>query len=174
VADLPAGLDEARNVNLIGRARHPWYRRALLGLVCVIPLLALLGLFGQHATTSAARGSEGTLKVQAPKRLRGGLVWQVRLDVTAAQDIKNPQLVLSPGWWEQNSVNSIEPNPISESSSNGRVVLSYGPLHAGQKLTAWVYFQVNPINIGHRTATVQLNDGAHPVAAVHRTLTIFP
>jgi hypothetical protein len=174
VADLPAGLDEARNVNMVGRAHHPWYRRVLLGLICVIPLLALLGFSGQHATTSAAHGTEGTLKVQAPKRVRGGLLWQVRLDVTATQDIKNPQLVLSPGWWEQNSVNSIEPNPISESSSNGRVVLSYGSLNAGQKLTAWVYFQVNPINIGHRTANVQLNDGPHPVATVHRTLTILP
>jgi hypothetical protein len=174
VADLPPGLDDARNVNMEGRERHPWYRRGLFGLVCAIPVLALLGFFGQHATTSTAHGTEGTLKVQAPKRLRGGLLYQVRLEVTAAQDIKNPQLVLSPGWWEQASVNSIEPNPVSQSSSNGRVVLSYGPLHAGQKLIAWVYYQVNPINIGHRTANVQLNDGPQPVAAVHRTLTIFP
>jgi hypothetical protein len=174
VADLPQGLDEARHVRMEGRRSHPWYRRGLFGLVCLIPIVALLGFFGQHATTSTAQGAEGTLKVQAPKRVRGGLMYQVRLDVTAAQEIKNPQFVVGPGWWEQNSVNSIAPDPVSQSSSNGRVVLSYGPLHAGQKLTAWIYFQVNPINIGHRTANVQLNDGAKPVASVRRTLTILP
>jgi hypothetical protein len=174
VEGLPQGLSVERHVLLQGRERHPWYRRVLFALICALPVLALSGLFGQHATTSAATGPGGTLKVQAPKRLRGGLMYQVRMDVTATQTIKEPQLVLSPGWWEQNSENSIAPDPVSQSSSNGRVTLSYGPVHAGEKLTVWAYFQVNPINVGHRDANVTLTDGPRLIATVHRTLTILP
>jgi hypothetical protein len=174
VADLPGSLSVDRHAQLHGRERHPTYRRVLFGLVCVLPVLALLNVFGQHATSNTVAGPGGSLEVEAPKRLRGGLMHQVRMTVTATRNLEHPQLVLSPGWFEQNTENSIAPDPISQSSSNGRVVLSYGPLNAGRKLTVWADFQVNPINVGKRTANIQLNDGPRPIALVKRTLTVFP
>jgi hypothetical protein len=174
MADLPGSLTVEEHAQLRGRERHPTYRRILFGLVCALPVVALLNVFGQHPTTSTAGGPGATLQVQAPKRLRGGLMHQIRMTVTATRNLEHPQLVLSPGWFEENTENSIAPDPVEQSSSNGRVTLSYGRLNAGQKLTVWADFQVNPINVGRRTANIQLNDGPRPIALVKRTLTVFP
>jgi hypothetical protein len=174
VEELPQGLSTERDVLLEGRGNHPWYRRGLMALVCVLPVLALLNVFGQHPSTSQAAGPAGTLRLQAPPRLRGGLMFQLRVDVTATRDIKEPQLVLSPGWFEEMTQNSISPDPVAQSNSNGRVTLSYGRLNAGQKLTVWIDNQVNPVNVGKRTANVLLTDGATPIALVKHNLTVLP
>ena len=174
VAELPGSLSVETHASLRGRERHPVYRRVLFGLVCVIPVLAVINLFGQHATSKTVDGAGATLDVEMAKELRGGLLHQLRMTVTATQDMEHPQFVMSPGWFEQNTENAVVPDPIEQSSSNGRVVLSYGPLHAGQKLTVWVDFQVNPINVGRRTVNIDFNDGPRHVASFKRTITVFP
>jgi hypothetical protein len=171
---LPDGLTLERNRDLQGRSGHAWYRRALLCLVAVLPALALLNVFGQHPTVSSAHAAAADLQVTAPARLRSGLIFQVRAQVTAHADIAMPQLVFDPGWWESMSVNSIEPNPSNESTQNGSVVLSYNKLAAGHRLIVWIYFQVNPTNVGDRRENVELEDGSTPIVAVHRSMTIFP
>jgi hypothetical protein len=150
------------------------YRRALLLLVAVIPLLALLNVFGQDPTSSAANSPAASLHVTAPPALRGGLIFQVRVDVTAHQDVSKPQLVMSRGWWQEMSVNSIEPQPSNESTSNGAVVLSYSKLTAGQSLSVWLYFQVNPTNVGSHAEDIALYDGPTPLARIRRSVTVFP
>jgi hypothetical protein len=171
---LPDGLTVKRNLRLDDRWGHVWYRRGLLCLIAVLPVLALLNVFGQHPTVSIAKSSAGELKVTAPARLRSGLIFQVRAQVTAHQTITKPQLVFSPGWWESMSVNSMEPNPSSQSTRNGSVVLTYPELHAGHTLIAWIYFQANPTNVGKRTENVELDNGSTAIARIHRSLTIFP
>jgi hypothetical protein len=171
---LPDGLTLDRNRDLKGRSGHVWYRRALLGVVAVLPVLGLLNFFGQRPTTTSAHVSAADLVVTAPARLRSGLIFQVRVQVTAHRDIAMPQLVFDRGWWESMSENSLEPNPSNESTQNGSVVLSYNKLAAGHTLITWLYFQVNPTNVGNRREDVQLEDGSTPIAHVHRSLTIFP
>jgi hypothetical protein len=171
---LPDGLTLERNRDLQGRSGHAWYRRALLCVLAVLPVLALLNVFGQRPTTSSAHALAADFAVTAPARLRSGLVFQVRVVVTAHQDIGKPQLVFDPGWWEAMSENSLAPNPISQSNENGRVVLSYNQLAAGHTLIVWLYFQVNPTNVGKRREDVELDDGSTVIARVHRSLTIFP
>jgi hypothetical protein len=41
-------------------------------------------------------------------------------------------------------------------------------------LLVWLYFQVNPTNVGKRREDVELDDGATMITRVHRSLTIFP
>jgi hypothetical protein len=171
---LPDGLTLERNRDLRGRSGHVWYRRALLCPIAVLPVLALLNVFGQRPTTTSAHGIAADLAVTAPARLRSGLIFQVRVQVTARQDVAKPQLVFDPGWWESMSENSLEPNPSSQTNDNGRVVLSYNKLAAGHRLLVWLYFQVNPTNVGKRTENVELDDGATMITRVHRSLTIFP
>lgn len=168
------GLTAERNRDLHGRARHPAYRRLLLCLVAAIPVLALLNVFGQRPTVTLAQAPAADLKVTAPARLRSGLIFQVRVEVAAHRDISLPQLTFSQGWWESMSENSMSPNPTDENSSNGRVTLTYGKLAAAHTLTVWLYFQVNPTNVGKRSEDVELNDGSHPITSVHRSLTVFP
>jgi hypothetical protein len=171
---LPDGLTLERNRDLRGRGGHAWYRRILLCLIAVLPILALLNVFGQRPTTTSAHGIAADLAVTAPARLRSGLIFQVRVQVTARQDIAKPQLVFDPGWWDSMSENSLEPNPSSQTNENGSVVLSYTKLAAGHRLLVWLYFQVNPTNVGKRTEDVELDDGATMITRVHRSLTIFP
>jgi len=174
VENLPDDLSVERHVLLGGRARHTWYRRVTFAAICVIPVLALLNVFGQHPSSSDARADAATLTVQSPERLRGGLMFQVRVDVVAHRDIAEPQLTFSPDWWEEMTENSINPEPLEQSTSNGRVTLSYGRLNAGQKLTVWLQYQVNPINVAHRTENVLLSDGDTPIAQLNRDATILP
>jgi hypothetical protein len=171
---LPDGLTVERSRDLRGRAGHVWYRRSLLGLVAVLPALALLNVFGQRPTVTSAHGLSADLQVTAPARLRSGLIFQVRVQVIAHRNLGMAQLVFDRGWWESMSVNSIEPNPSNQSSQNGRVVLSYGKLAAGHSMVVWIYFQVNPTNVGERRENVELLDGSASIIGVHRSLTIFP
>lgn len=171
---LPDGLSIERNRDLRGRAGHLWYRRGLLCVIAVFPILALLNVFGQRPTTISSHAPAADLSVTAPARLRSGLIFQVRVEVRAHEDIAKPQLVFDPGWWESMSENSLAPNPSSETNENGRVVLAYTKLAAGHTLIAWLYFQVNPTNVGKRRENVELDDGSSVITTVHRSLTIFP
>jgi hypothetical protein len=158
----------------VGRSRQPYYRRALLCLVAALPVMALLGVFGQKPVTSAVNARAASFSVTAPDRLRGGLIFQVRVEVTAHREIHELEIIFDTGWWESMSVNSLEPEPSKEGSKNGKVVLSYGKLAAGEKLIAWIYFQVNPTNVGKRREDVEIADNSKPLAYIHRSLTIFP
>jgi hypothetical protein len=173
-SSVPDGLDVERNRDLRGRARHPAYRRVLLCLVAVFPVLALLNVFGQRPTVTSAHAPAADMKVTAPERLRSGLIFQVRVEVLAHQAISSPQLIFSQGWWESMSENSIAPNPSSQTSANGRVTLTYNKLSAGHTLIVWLYFQVNPTNVGKRSEDIELTDGSNAITNIHRSLTIFP
>jgi hypothetical protein len=171
---LPDGLSVEHSRDLRGRSGHVWYRRSLLGAIAILPILALLNVFGQRPTTSSAHAAAADLSVTAPARLRSGLIFQVRVKVTAHQDLAKPQLVFDPGWWDSMSENSLEPQPSTQTNEDGRVVLAYTKLAAGHTLLAWLYFQVNPTNVGKRREDVELDNGSTPIAHVHRSLTIFP
>ena len=45
-----------------------------------------------------------------------------------------PRLVLDEGWLDGLQINTIEPSPQSEASRDGRLVLSYPALKAGDRL----------------------------------------
>jgi hypothetical protein len=174
VSQPPEGITLERNRDLAGRSYAPWLRRALLAAVTAIPVLALLGVFGQDPTTTSAASPVASLSVTAPARLRGGLIFQVRVKVVAHREIAHPQIDFAEGWLESMSVNSIQPEPEAEHSHDGQLVLTYSSLPAGKTLVAWLYFQVNPTNVGKRREDVALQDGSQLLARVHRSLTIFP
>ena len=73
--------------DLKGRNTHPWHRRALLVVLLVIPVLALIGVFGQRTDRTEANAPQATLTMSGPSRLRGGLLFQWKLQVTAHQDL---------------------------------------------------------------------------------------
>lgn len=171
---VPDGIDVERHRDLTRRTRNPWVRRGLLCLIAVLPVLALLNVFGQHPTTTSASVPAASVNVTAPARLRSGLVFQVRVQVTAHRDIKDLELVFDRGWWESMSVNSTVPEPTEESSSDGRVVFDYGPLGAGHTHVSWIYFQVNPTNVGERQENIDVKDGDTELVRLKRSMTIFP
>ena len=174
MAQIPDTIVLKRDRDLAGRQNEIWVRRGLFALLCAIPLLAVLNVFGQRPSGTDAAVASARLNVYAPSRVRGGLLFEARFHIWAKDDLQKAILVLSPGWLEGMTVNTIEPAPVNEASMNGRLSLELGHIPARQSFLLFMQFQVNPINVGHRAQNVTLYDGGQKVLELHRTITIFP
>jgi hypothetical protein len=175
MADVPDMLVLKRDRDLEGRRHEIWVRRGLLGLVAVVPLLALFNVFGQRPDSTTLVAPAASLKIYAPSHLRGGLIFQARFHVTAREEIKDAYLVLGPGWAEGMTINTIEPSPLSEASNNGRISLELGHIPAGQSYILFTDFQVNPTNVAFgRRQTVWLTDGKTKLITYEREINVFP
>jgi hypothetical protein len=174
VADIPNQIVLKRDRDLEGRAWEIWLRRGLFLLLPIVALLGLLNLFGQRPTATTASAGGASLKLFAPSRVRGGVIYEARFHVTAQRDLKQATLELSPGWLESMTLNTIEPSPVNEASNNGRLSLDLGHIPAGQSHILFLQFQTNPTNVGHRDASVTLKDGDQTLLRLHRTITVFP
>jgi hypothetical protein len=163
-----------RDRDLVGRRNDIWIRRGLFALVSVIPLLALLNLFGQRPQTSRAGTAVASLELRAPARLRSGLLYEARFHVRARQEVKDARLVLSPGWLESMTLNTVEPSPVGESSMDGKLAFRLGHIRAGTSHLLFLQFQINPTNVGHRDQSVWLYDGSRLLFALRRSVTVFP
>ena len=157
-----------------GITAGPWVRRALLALLLVVVVLAVLDRFGQVTSESSVRAPAVSMLLSAPETVRGGLFFESQLDIRALADIEHPRLVLDDGWVEGMQVNSIEPSPVGEASRDGRLVLSYDALSAGDVLRIRFQFQVIPTTAGRRSYGVELDDADRPLARLSRTITVLP
>lgn len=151
-----------------------WVRRGLLLLVGVVPLLALLNLFGQRPHVARAESAAARLEVYAPGHVRGGLLWQARFTVYAHRELKKATIELDRGWMEGQTINTIEPSPVGEGSHDGKLVLELGHIPAGDKYSLYMQFQTNPTDVGYRPQNVRLYDGQQLLARLHRTITVYP
>ena len=165
----PAADPEPRGVTI-----GLWTRRAVIAVFAVFAALGLANVFGQRTSKSAAATPAATLRLTAPDTVRGGLFFQSRIEIRAQRALAHPRLVLDHGWTEGMQVNSIEPNPMSEAGRDGRTVLSYDSLDAGERLVVWLQFEVNPTNLGRRAYGVELDDADTKVAALDRRITVLP
>jgi hypothetical protein len=174
VSSAPQGIRLNRYRDLQGRMWHIWVRRALLGLLGLFVLAALLNVFGQKSSSASAASRQAELEVTSPTTVRGGLLWQARFTVRAREELKQATLVLSSGWLENNTVNTIEPSPLGEASRDGSLSLDLGHVPRGQRYVLYMDFQTNPTNVGRHDADVQLQDGSQLLLSVHRKLTVLP
>jgi hypothetical protein len=174
VADAPDSLTLSRHRDRPA-FREVHIRRLLLFILAAFLLLGLLNLFGQRPSTSTA-AAPGVAKfdVYAPSRARGGLYYEVRFHVQAISDIKDAQLVLSSGWLEGLTINTIEPSPLSEATRNGKLVLDLGHIPAGERYLLFMQTQVNPTNVGYRSQRAELWDGKRMLATISRHIAVFP
>lgn len=164
-------LKDHRDARHLVELGSRWAVVALLGLVLA---LALLGLFGQPPQHSTGTGTAATLDVSAPTRLRGGLYYQGRFTIRAERELKKATLLLHSGWLDGITINSYVPEPIGFAYRDGKLALDFGHVAAGDLLQARLQFQVNPTTVGRRSQSVELHDDEEPIAAVERTVTIFP
>jgi hypothetical protein len=151
-----------------------WVRRVLLLLPLLLVCLALANVFGQRPISSVAAGPQGVLTVYAPVHARGGLVYAARFRVDATEELRKTTIVLDPGWADGYTVNGLAPQPLTEGSSDGKLVFGFGHLAAGRHLTFWISLQINPTNVGRHRQDVRLYDGNTLIAHIRRAITIFP
>ena len=151
-----------------------FFRRAFFGVIFLIALAALLNVFGQRPTDTLAASPAADLHVFAPTAVRGGLFYEGRMTIDAKHEIEKATIVLDSGWTEQMHINTIEPAPVGESTRDGKLTLDFGHVPAGEKLVAWMEFQVNPTNVGRRSQDVALYDDTTLLATADRNVTVFP
>jgi hypothetical protein len=173
-SERPEGLVLRHDRDLEGRGWQIWVRRGLMLIPIGIVAAALLNVFGQVRATATSASTVATLTVDAPERLRSGLLFEARFDVHARSDIGDARLVLGEGWLEGMSINTVEPSPASETSRNGALELDLGRVRAGETYRLYMQFQVIPTNVGHRSADVALLDGETRLLTVDRTITVVP
>jgi hypothetical protein len=149
-------------------------RRAWIGLFALIALAALAGLIGQRPSRSEAASPAARMTLEAPEVVRGGIFFESRIDIRALAAIEHPRLVFDDGWLVGMQVNSIEPAAESESSRDGRLVLSYGALEPGDVLRVHMQFEVNPTNVGVRPYGLELDDAERRVLRIDRTIRVLP
>jgi hypothetical protein len=172
---LPDGITRERSSNRHHPDAAAWVRRAILVVPAVLVILGLANTFGQRPTESGASSAAADLRVEAPSALRGGLMFQVRVQVLAHRRLSHPVLIFSHPWFESMTENSINPQPSAGSSVDDRPAFEFSPIAAGHRATYWFQFQVNPTNVGwRRPETVTRADGHTTLATVRRTLTIYP
>jgi hypothetical protein len=168
------GLSTERNRDLVGRAYEPWVRRVVLLVLAAFCALSLANVLGQRATTTTAAGPGARLTVGAPSTLRGGLLYQARLTIVATRRIARLRVVLDEGWLQGVTTNTVIPEAADQDDADGRLVLAYGELPAGDAMTIRLQQQVNPTALGRRSQGVEVRDGDVPLVRAHRTVTFFP
>lgn len=152
----------------------PWLRRAALVVVLAFVCAGLVNVFGQQAGSSETTAPAADVRVEAPTRLRSGLIAEGVIRVRARERIARPRVVLGEAWADGITVNTTTPEPESEDTDGPRPVLAFSELAAGDELVLRIAFQVNPTTVGRRPQDVELRDGDRVIARVRRTLTVFP
>jgi hypothetical protein len=173
---VPDYIELGRHRDFEGRRLERWLPVALFALICVVPLLALLNVFGQRPTVEKVANPNGmaTLELSAPNDLRGGLLFQARFDIHAQKEIKDAVLVLDSGWLESMTLNTSEPSPANETSSSRSLAFDLGNIPAGKTWRQFLQFQANPVNLGSQSQGVTLYDGNVPLLRLNRNVTVWP
>lgn len=176
MSDIPDTLVLKRHRDLVGvRPYGLWARWIVVGLLTVAAILALFDVFGQRPSTSTATAPAASLELYAPEHLRGGLLFSARFHIRASEELKKATLVLDPGWAEGMAINTIEPSPVGEASTNGRLAFQLGHIPKGKSYILFMQFQVNPTNVAwRRPQNVELDDGGKQILVLHHHVTIYP
>lgn len=174
MGEIPYGIVLKRHRDLHGVGFNRPVRYTVLLLLAAVLVLGLLNVFGQHPSTTTASSREADLELYAPSHLRGGLLYEARFTIRAHERLDHAVLQLSPGWLEAQQMNTIEPSPVAQTSRNGSLLLTLGPVPRGTHYTLYIEFQVNPTNVGRRSADVVLYDGDTKLLAIDRKLTVYP
>ncbi|HVT65846.1 MAG TPA: hypothetical protein VHD81_11880 [Mycobacteriales bacterium] len=152
-----------------------WIRRGAMCLLTAVVIVALCNVVGQRATTALASSQGADLQLRAPDAARPGLLYQVRISVTAKTVLPKTQLVLSSGWIDGMTINTMEPSPTNETSGpDGSLVLDIGSLQPGQTWVQYLEYQVNPTSVSRRHQVVTVLSDTQPIVSLQRTMTIVP
>jgi hypothetical protein len=163
MSDLPQGIDLSRHRDFEGKALGQWLRHGFLLLLTIFVVAALLNAFGAKPQTEEAGSAAATLKITAPERVRGGLLYQARLQIHANEAIGAPTLV-----------NTIQPEPAATTTDPKHLKLRYPPLPPGRTLAVYISLQANPNDVGTHNAGVALYDAGEEIATIERTQVNFP
>ena len=170
-----AELRLQRHRDLAGRQFGPLVVRGIVVVLTLFVVLAAFNGFGQQPATSQATDQGVHLQVSTPPRVRGGLIFQTRVDVRTARRIARPTLVLGGAWFDGMTLNSYQPPATAQTPRGSAVTFTYPPLPGGGHMTVWLEWSVNPTNLAwSRPESIVLDDGATRLVSLTPTITVFP
>ncbi len=170
-----AELRLQRHRDLVGRRLGPLVVRGIVVILTLFVVLAVFNVFGQRPATSQAAGRGVHLEVSTPARVRGGLIFQTRVDVRTSRRIAKPTLVLGGGWFDGMTLNSYQPPATAQVPRGSAVTFTYPPLRDGGHMTVWLEWSVNPTNLAwSRPESIALDDGATRLVDLTPSITVFP
>jgi hypothetical protein len=174
MADVPDRIELKTHRDLESWVYNRPIRYVILAVIGAVIVLGLLNVFGQRPSTTTADSPSASLEVFAPEHLRGGLLWEARFTIEAHENLTHAVLQLAPGWLEGMQINTIEPGPIAETSRNGSLLMTLGPVKKGTHYTLYMQFQVIPTNVGKRSADVVLYDADEKLVTIDRDIKVYP
>lgn len=174
MAKVPEALERRQHVELTGPDVEAWLRRTGLLLLAAFIAVGLANVFGQATGEKSVENEAAQLTLRAPGAVRSGLFYQVMFRVDARRELKEPALVLDPGWVEGFTINSYQPDPVEWQHRDGRNVVVYGPIPAGGHLVARLQYQVNTTAVGPRTQNVVLEDSGVPILRLDHDAVVYP
>ncbi len=170
-----AELRLQRHRDLVGRRFGPLVVRGIVLALTLFVVLAAFNVFGQQPAMSQAIGRGVHLDVSTPARVRGGLIFQTRIDVRTSRRIAKPTLVLGGGWFDGMTLNSYQPPATAQAPRGSAVTFTYPPLGAGGRMTVWLEWSVNPTNLAwSRPESIAMDDGATRLVGLISRITVFP
>lgn len=169
--DWPDGLVEEHH-----RAASGWRRHASpLALVLLGILLAgaMSGLAGAESTVRAET-SVAAVSWHAPYRIRNGEFFEMRLHVDARERIDELVVGVDAALWEDFTINTFFPAAAEETSEDGELLFTFGPVPPGQRFLMKVDAQINPDMLWRNEGTVTVYDGETPIVELPVQIEVLP
>lgn len=144
----------------------------LLGGLLLAAGLGLTG--GQPSPPKMIDFGDARLVVKTPTTIRNGEFFETDLTLTAQTPMADAVIAVSPGLWQDMTVNTMIPAPAEESFENGHFRFSYGALGAGESLHVKIDGQINPPLFAGASGEIAVLDGSRRVGAVPLRIKVLP
>jgi hypothetical protein len=166
----PDGL-APRNLAAHG-GRWNWLSLALLGALMAAALLGAFG--GGKARPRAADADAARLEVSAPRVIRNGEFFEIRVRVAAKRPVGKAVLAVPTGLWRDMTINTMIPAPAEEKAERGTFRFDYGPLAPGDVLDIKIDGQINPPLFAGTRGAIALQDGDRALASIPLRIRVLP
>lgn len=153
------------------------------GMANAVALLALGGLVfvgltgflgGGAPATSIVTNEAVIVQLEAPARLRSGMIGEIRVGVRGRSALAEPSIDIPGDWLRGITINETSPAPLRETPLADGVRLHFPPVAAGERLELTLSYQVNPDRWGGSSGTVRVNDGNRALVSLPVRLWVLP
>lgn len=169
---FPDGITDQNLGPRRGAFLKSWLPLPFLGGILVLSFTGVFG--GAPAGTQSAYGKTASLTVRTANVLRNGQIFEMQFDVAARQDVAKPVIAVDAAYLRSLTLNTLRPEPASQSYEKGAILLEYDPLRAGHDLRVTIEGQVNPVLGQWSAGTAQFRDGDVILAEVPLRLRVLP
>lgn len=136
-------------------------------------LATLVGLAGVEETLTKET-EVATVSWHAPARVRNGEFLEMRLQVDALEQIDELVVGVEASLWEDFTVNTFLPAATEETSEDGELLFTFGPLEAGGSFLMKVDAQINPDMLWRNEGTVTVYDGDEAIVELPIVMEVLP